>query len=136
MLCLELVYGCSLKLSLQGTREFQKWRSWVRSNQLRFPARRLILVIPESRTDSSQYKSETRSFDERFHFRIKKLDQCSNSSRKSNVYIFFFFFFFSFSRFVDRQRIIDTKYSLLNKRVVDGKRFIVSTVSRNKLRFR
>lgn len=27
VLCLELVYGCSFKLSLRGTREFQKWRS-------------------------------------------------------------------------------------------------------------
>lgn len=131
MLCLELVYGCSLKLSLRGTREFQKWRSWVRSNQLRFPARRLILVIPESRTDSSQYKFETRSFDEWFHFRIKKLDQCLLIEEIERLYLLLLFFFF-----VDRQRIIDTKYSLLNKRVVDGKRFIVSTVSRNKLRFR
>lgn len=72
------------------------------------------------------YKHETNENIRRVYFLVEEYEiECLYSS---------LFFFLSFRRSTKNNR--NTKYSLLDKRVVDGKRFIVSTVSRNKLRFR
>lgn len=98
-----------------------------------FPCEKVvILVIPGSRTDSSQSftNNETNENIRRVYLLVEEYE----IERLYSSLFFFLSFILAFCRSTKNNR--STKYSLLDKRVVDGKCFIVSTVSRNKLRFR